>query len=156
MVGVCDFTKFRIPPPLSFELKTMSRIFPCPGAEKPIHPPCIPRHIPLVGPGSYPRGKPMTCALLNTSKWRCKFGVTRRERIAKLFVIFAHAVMHNLRNHSARFVLLISFAFGIDFSVGCFEQRNPHCTAKQKFPNKSSRKIMKRTQQGEENRLPIS
>ena len=22
--------------------------------------PCIPRHIPLVGPGSYPRGKPMT------------------------------------------------------------------------------------------------
>ena len=32
VVGVCDFTKFRIPPPLSFELKTMSRIFPCPGA----------------------------------------------------------------------------------------------------------------------------
>ena len=23
---------------------------------------CIPRHIPLVGPGSYPWGKPMTCA----------------------------------------------------------------------------------------------
>ena len=38
VVGVCDFTKFRIPPPLSFELKTMSRIFPCPGGQKPIHP----------------------------------------------------------------------------------------------------------------------
>ena len=47
VVGVCDFTKFRIPPPLSFELKTMSRIFPCSGAEKPIHP--------LVFPDIFPR-----------------------------------------------------------------------------------------------------
>ena len=32
VVGVHEFTKFRIPPPLSFEIKTISRIFPCPGA----------------------------------------------------------------------------------------------------------------------------
>ena len=63
VVGVYDFTKFRIPPPISFELKTMSRIFPLPRGREANSTPCIPQHISLVGPGSYPRGKPMTCAL---------------------------------------------------------------------------------------------
>ena len=54
VVTVHNFTKIAIPHPLPFKLKTMSQIFPSPGAENPIHP--------LVGPGVYPRGKPMTCA----------------------------------------------------------------------------------------------
>ena len=54
VVGVCDFTKFRIPPPLSFELKTMSRIFPCPGAEKSIHPLVFPDIFPWLARGPTP------------------------------------------------------------------------------------------------------
>ena len=54
VVGICDFTKFRIPPPLSFELKTMSRIFPCPGAEKPIHPLVFPDIFPWLTRGPTP------------------------------------------------------------------------------------------------------
>ena len=54
VVGVCDFTKFRIPPPLSFELKTMSRICPCPGAEKPIHPLVFPDIFPWLARGPTP------------------------------------------------------------------------------------------------------
>ena len=49
-----NFTKFRIPPPLSFELKTMSRIFPCPGAEKPIHPLVFPDIFPWLARGPTP------------------------------------------------------------------------------------------------------
>ena len=48
------FTKFRTPPPLSFELKTMSRIFPCPGAEKPIHPLVFPDIFPWLARGPTP------------------------------------------------------------------------------------------------------
>ena len=51
-----NFTKFRIPPPLSFELKTMSQIFPCPGAEKPIHPLVFPTYSPG-WPGGLPQGQ---------------------------------------------------------------------------------------------------
>ena len=54
VVGVYDFTKFRIPPPPSFELKTMSRIFPCPGAEKPIHPLVFPDIFPWLARGPTP------------------------------------------------------------------------------------------------------
>ena len=50
-----NFTKFRIPPPLSFELNTMSRIFPCPGAEKPIHPLVFPDIFPWLARGPTPR-----------------------------------------------------------------------------------------------------
>ena len=49
-----NFTKFRIPPPLSFELNTMSRIFPCPGAEKPIHPLVFPDIFPWLARGRTP------------------------------------------------------------------------------------------------------
>ena len=50
VVTVHNFTKIAIPHPLPFKLKTMSQIFPSPGAENPIHP--------LVGPGVYARGLP--------------------------------------------------------------------------------------------------
>ena len=64
MVTVHDFTKFPIPPPVSFELEKISRIFPYPGAENLIYLLVFPDIFNLqVGPGSYPWGKPMTCAL---------------------------------------------------------------------------------------------
>ena len=46
-------------------LRTQNNVanFPLPRGREANSSPCIPRHIPLVGPGSYPRGKPMTCAL---------------------------------------------------------------------------------------------
>ena len=46
-------------------LQTQNNVanFPPPRGREANSSPCIPRHIPLVGPGSYPRGKPMTCAL---------------------------------------------------------------------------------------------
>ena len=64
VVAVCNFTKFWILQPLSFELKTMSWIPPPPPWRGRESDPslCTPRHIPLVSLGSYPRGKPMTCA----------------------------------------------------------------------------------------------
>ena len=62
MVTVRDFTKFRIPPPLSFELEKISRIFPYPGAENLIHLLVFPTYSPG-WPGVLPLGKPMTCAL---------------------------------------------------------------------------------------------
>ena len=45
-------------------LRTQNNVanFPLPRGREANSSPCIPRHIPLVGPGSYPRGKPMTCA----------------------------------------------------------------------------------------------
>ena len=49
-----NFTKFQIPPPLSLELKTMSQIFPCPGAEKPIHPLVFPDIFPWLARGPTP------------------------------------------------------------------------------------------------------
>ena len=49
-----NFSKFLIPPPLSFELETMSQIFPCPGVEKPIHPLVFPDIFPWLARGSTP------------------------------------------------------------------------------------------------------
>ena len=60
VVTVHDFTKFRIPPTLSFELEKISQIFLYPGAENLIHPLLFPDIFPWL---PYPRGKPMTCAL---------------------------------------------------------------------------------------------
>ena len=63
VVGVCEFYKISNSP-TSF-LRTQNNVanFPLPRGREANSSPCIPRHIPLVGPGSYPRGKPMTCAL---------------------------------------------------------------------------------------------
>ena len=58
VVIVHDFAKFSIPPPLSFELKTMSRNVP-PKGQRNQSISLFFKHIALVGPGSYPRGKPM-------------------------------------------------------------------------------------------------
>ena len=56
MVTVRDFTKFRIPPPLSFELEKISRIFPYPGAENLIHLLVFPTYSPG-WPGVLPLGE---------------------------------------------------------------------------------------------------
>ena len=48
--------------PLSVRTQNNVANFPLPRGGEPNSSPCIPRHIPLVGPGSYPRGKPMTFA----------------------------------------------------------------------------------------------
>ena len=46
VVTVRDFTKFHIPPPLSFEFEKISRISPYPGAENLIHPLYSPTYFP--------------------------------------------------------------------------------------------------------------
>ena len=56
VVTVCHFTKFRIPPPLSFELEKISRIFPYPGAENLIHPLVFPDIFPWLARGPTPGG----------------------------------------------------------------------------------------------------
>ena len=56
MVTVRDFTKFRVPLPLSFELEKISRIFPYPGAENLIHLLVFPTYSPG-WPGVLPLGK---------------------------------------------------------------------------------------------------
>ena len=56
VVTVHDFTKFRIPPPLSFELEKISRIFPYPGAENVIHPLVFPDIFPWLARGPTPGG----------------------------------------------------------------------------------------------------
>ena len=53
---------FEFPHPFPLNLKK-SREFPLPWGRESNPSPCIPQYIPLVGPGSYPWGKPMTCAL---------------------------------------------------------------------------------------------
>ena len=56
VVTVRDFTKFRIPPPLSFELEKISRIFPYPRAENLIHLLVFPTYSPG-WPGVLPLGE---------------------------------------------------------------------------------------------------
>ena len=56
VVTVRDFTNFRIPPPLSFELEKISRIFPYPGAENLIHLLVFPTYSPG-WPGILPLGE---------------------------------------------------------------------------------------------------
>ena len=56
VVTIRDFTKFRIPPPLSFELEKISRIFPYPGAENLIHLLVFPTYSPG-WPGVLPLGE---------------------------------------------------------------------------------------------------
>ena len=56
MVTVRDFTKFHIPPPLSFEFENISRISPYPGAENLIHPLYSPTYSPG-WPGVLPLGE---------------------------------------------------------------------------------------------------
>ena len=56
VVTVRDFTKFRFPPPLSFELEKISRIFPYPGAENLIHLLVFPTYSPG-WPGVLPLGE---------------------------------------------------------------------------------------------------
>ena len=56
IVTVRDFKKFRIPPPLSFELEKISRISPYPGAENLIHPLVFPDIFPWLARGPTPGG----------------------------------------------------------------------------------------------------
>ena len=56
VVTARDFTKFHIPPPLSFEFEKISRIFPYPGAENLIHPLYSPTYSPG-WPGVLPLGE---------------------------------------------------------------------------------------------------
>ena len=63
LVGVCEFYKISNSPTPFLRTQNNVANFPLPRGREANSSPCIPRHIPLVGPGSYPRGKPMTCAL---------------------------------------------------------------------------------------------
>ena len=53
-----DFTKFRIPPPLSFELEKILGIFPYPGAENLIHPLVFSNIFPWLARGPTPGASP--------------------------------------------------------------------------------------------------
>ena len=68
VVGVCEFYKISNSPTPFLRTKNNVANFPLPRGREATSSPCIPRHIPLVGPGSYPRGKPMTCALLHQER----------------------------------------------------------------------------------------
>ena len=62
-----NFTKFRIPPPLSFELKTMSRIFPAQGQRSQFIPLYSPTYSPG-WPGVLPQGQADDmCIILSAS-----------------------------------------------------------------------------------------
>ena len=63
VVGVCEFYKISNSPTPFLRTQNNVANFPLPRGREGNSSPFIPRHIPLVGPGSYPRGKPMTCAL---------------------------------------------------------------------------------------------
>ena len=54
VVTVCDFTKFQIPLPLSFDLDKISRIVPYPGAENLIHLLVFPNISPWLARGPTP------------------------------------------------------------------------------------------------------
>ena len=71
MVTVRDFTKFHIPPPLSFEFENISRIPPYPGAENLIHPLYSPTYSPG-WPGVLPLGEADDMCIINTRK--CQSG----------------------------------------------------------------------------------
>lgn len=68
MVAVCNFTKFLIPPRLSFNLETMSSNSPSPMEEKPV--------LPLVLPDTdiaLPWGKPRYSSDVPTNKQNILF-----------------------------------------------------------------------------------
>ena len=71
VVGVCEFYKISNSPTPFLRTQNNVANFPLPRGREANSSPCIPRHIPLVGPGSYPRGKPMTRA------WRPSFSISK-------------------------------------------------------------------------------
>ena len=68
LVGVRDFYKISNSPTPFLRTQNNVANFSLPRGREANSSPCIPRHIPLVDPGSYPRGKPMTCALYLITK----------------------------------------------------------------------------------------